>query len=69
MQHHGKEGGNVVARMTSREELLQRIVARRMPGYVVRPRSERHGRPETPAPSQFRTVEEMRARYARAESK
>lgn len=47
---------------------LQRVVDRKMPGYVIRPKSERHGRPETPEPSQFETVEEMKWRYARRRS-
>ena len=50
--------------MTSREELLQRIVARRMAGYVIRPRPERHGKPET-GDRYFETVDELKARYAR----
>ena len=45
-------------------EQKRRVVETKMPGYTTRPKPERHGKPETPAPSQFGTVEEMRARYA-----
>jgi hypothetical protein len=45
---------------------LQRVIDRQMPGYVIRPKQERHGKPESGDPY-FRTVEQLKARYARGQ--
>jgi hypothetical protein len=60
MSDNREEGRDVVRDVTR----LQRIVDREKPGYVILPRSERHGKPDVPRPD-VATVEDLKARYAR----
>jgi hypothetical protein len=50
--------------MTRSPRRLARIIEKEKPGYAIRPKTERHGRPETGDPH-FRTLAELKARYAK----